>query len=264
MIIDELKRAAGYRAAEYVRSGLVVGLGSGSTARYTTLRLAELVRQGELHDIVAIPTSEETARLAAAEGIPLTTLDEHPRIDITIDGADEVDPHLDIIKGLGGFLLREKIVAAATDTEVIVVDDTKLVERLGTRSPVPVEVIRFGWQNTRRALAATGAVRTAVRLAGQGRVEYNGALGCVVRSEDRDPADRCIAGQARGLAGGAPYITDEGNYIIDCTYDGIDDPVELSRRLNDIPGVVENGLFIGITKLVVVASAEGVSVLERQ
>jgi len=229
MTIDELKRATGYRAAEYVRSGMVVGLGSGSTARHATLRVAERLRQGELSDIVAIPTSDETASLASAEGIPLTTLDEHPRIDITIDGADEVDPHLDVIKGLGGFLLREKIVAAATEAEVIVVDDSKVVQRLGTRSPVPVEVIRFGWQNTRRALEATGAVRTAVRL-----------------------------------AGGVPYVTDEGNYIIDCTYDGIDDPVGLSQRLNAIPGVVENGLFIGIAKIVVVASPTGIRVLERR
>jgi ribose 5-phosphate isomerase A len=228
MTIDELKRATGYRAAEYVQPGMVVGLGSGSTARFATLRVAERLRQGALHDIVAVPTSDGTARLAAAEGIPLATLDEHPRIDLTIDGADEVDPHLDVIKGLGGFLLREKIVAAATDTEVIVVDESKLVQRLGTRSPVPVEVIRFGWQNTRRALEGTGTVRTAVRL-----------------------------------ADGAPYITDEGNYIIDCTYDGIDDPVDLSQRLNAIPGVVENGLFIGMAKIVVVASATGVSILER-
>lgn len=228
MTIDELKRATGHRAAEYVRSGMVVGLGSGSTARYATLRVAELLREGALRDIVAVPTSDETASLARAEGIPLVTLDERPRIDITIDGADEVDPKLDVIKGLGGFLLREKIVAAATDTEVIVVDDSKLVQRLGTRSPVPVEVIRFGWQNTRRALEATGTVKTAVRLAGD-----------------------------------APYVTDEGNYIIDCTYDGIDDPADLSLRLNAIPGVVENGLFIGMAKIVVVASATGVSILER-
>jgi len=228
MSIDELKRATGYRAAEYVRPGMVLGLGSGSTARFATLRVAERVRQGELYDIVAVPTSEETARLAAAEGIPLTTLDERPHIDITIDGADEVDPRLDVIKGLGGFLLREKIVAAATATEIIVVDESKLVQRLGTRSPVPVEVIRFGWLNTRRFLEETGTVRTAVRL-----------------------------------AGGSPYITDEGNYIIDCTYEGIDNPVELSQRLNAIPGVVENGLFLGMAKIVVVAAATGVSILER-
>lgn len=236
MSIEELKRATGYRAAAYVRSGMVVGLGSGSTARYATLRIAELLRRGELHDIVGVPTSEATASLAAAEGIPLTTLEEHPRIDITIDGADEVDPNLDMIKGLGGYLLREKIVAAATELEIAVVDDTKIVQRLGTRSPVPVEVIRFGWQNTRRALEDTGAVRTAVRLAGHGA----------------------------GAADGTPFITDEGNYIIDCTYDGIDDPAELSRRLNDIPGVVENGLFVGIARIAVVASAAGVSVLERR
>ncbi|HHX45339.1 MAG TPA: ribose-5-phosphate isomerase RpiA [Chloroflexi bacterium] len=229
MTIDQLKRATGHRAAEYVRSGMVVGLGSGSTAKYATLRLAERLRQGDLRDIVAVPTSDETARLATAEGIPLVSLDEHPRIDVTIDGADEVDPNLDLIKGLGGYLLREKIVAAATDTEVIVVDDSKLVERLGTRSPVPVEVIRFGWHNTRRALEATGAVATTLRLA-----------------DDK------------------PYVTDEGNWIIDCSYDGIDDAIGLSQAINAIPGVVENGLFIGIAKIVVVASVSGISVLERR
>jgi len=229
MSIDELKRATGYRAAEYVQPGMVVGLGSGSTARFATLRVAERLREGTLHDIIAVPTSEETARLATAEGIPLATLDERPRIDLTIDGADEVDPHLDVIKGLGGCLLREKIVAAATDTEVIVVDESKLVQRLGTRSPVPVEVIRFGWQNTRRALEETGPIRTVMRS-----------------------------------SGGAPYVTDEGNYIIDCSYDGIDDPMALNQRLNTIPGVVENGLFIGMVEIAVVASATGVSILERQ
>jgi ribose 5-phosphate isomerase A len=229
MTIDQLKRATGHRAAEYVRSGMVVGLGSGSTAKYATLRLAERLRQGDLRDIVAVPTSDETARLATAEGIPLVSLDEHPRIDVTIDGADEVDPNLDLIKGLGGYLLREKIVAAATDTEVIVGDDSKLVERLGTRSPVPVEVIRFGWHNTRRALEATGAVATTLRLA-----------------DDK------------------AYVTDEGNWIIDCSYDGIDDAIGLSQAINAIPGVVENGLFIGIAKIVVVASVSGISVLERR
>jgi len=227
MSAEELKRAAGYRAAELVSSGMVVGLGSGSTARYATLCLGEKLREGSLRDIVTIPTSEETAQLARREGIPLTTLEEHPRIAVTIDGADEVDPRLDVIKGLGGCLLREKIVAYATEREVIVVDESKMSKCLGLKSPVPVEVIQFGWRNTEAALARTGA-RTALR---------------------------CI--------GGAPYVTDEGNYIIDCAYKGIEAPAELAVTLNTIPGVVENGLFLGLVKTVIVASPSGVEILER-
>jgi ribose 5-phosphate isomerase A len=225
--IDDLKRAAGRRAAEFVRSGTAIGLGSGSTARFATLRIAERLREGSLEKIVAVPTSEDTAALARAEGIPLTDLATHPSLDVTIDGADEVDPDLNLIKGLGGALLREKIVAHATGREIIVVDEGKLVTRLGTRSPVPVEVVRFGWQNTLRALEATGA-RCALRL-----------------------------------THGAPYATDEGHLIVDCTYPGIDDPRALEREINNIPGVVENGMFLGIAYAVVVASAGGVRLLER-
>lgn len=226
MNTEELKRQAGYRAAEYVQSGMAIGLGSGSTAKYATLRIAELLRLGQLRDIVAVPTSGETEALARAEGIPLTTLGEHPRLDVTIDGADEVDPGLDLIKGLGGFLLREKIVAYATTREIIVVDPTKLVGRLGTKAPVPVEVVRFGWQNTRAALERTGA-RPVLRV-----------------------------------RGGVPYVTDEGNYIVDCWYEGgIDAPKDLALQLNAIPGVVENGLFLGMTAAVVVAASEGTRVI---
>ncbi|MGC9360052.1 MAG: ribose-5-phosphate isomerase RpiA [Anaerolineae bacterium] len=226
---DELKRQAGYRAAEYVQSGMAIGLGSGSTARHATLRIAELLRSGELRDIVAVPTSDETGALARAEGIPLTTLAEHPTLDVTIDGADEVDGALNLIKGLGGYLLREKIVAYATTREIIVVDPTKLVERLGTKAPVPVEVVQFGWQNTRAALQRTGA-----------RPELRG-----------------------GAA--SPYVTDEGNYILDCWYTGgIQHPGQLARDLNVIPGVVENGLFLGMTTAVVIASPEGTRVISLE
>ena len=225
--VEESKRAAGYRAASFVRDGMVVGLGSGSTARYATLRVADRLRRNELRDVVAIPTSEETARLAGQGGIPLATLAEHAQIDVTIDGADEVDPQLDLIKGLGGCLLREKIVASATAQEIIVVDDSKLVQTLGSRNPVPVEVIRFGWRNTQAALANTGAQAVLRRIRGE------------------------------------TYLTDEGNYIIDCTYEGIESPRELMPRLNAIPGVVENGLFLGMADLVVVGSPSGVTILER-
>jgi len=227
MAVDVSKRAAGERAAEFVTDGMVVGLGSGSTARYATLAIAERLRSGDLHDIVAVATSDYTAALARAEGIPLTTLSRCRRIDLTIDGADEVSPELDLIKGLGGCLLREKIVALATRKEIIVVDDSKLVKRLGTRAPVPVEVIRFGWENTREALVETGA-RCALRVVGND-----------------------------------PFVTDEGNYIIDCRYDGIDDPQGLECLLNSIPGVVENGLFLDIAAVVVVGSVSGVRVITR-
>ena len=224
---DELKRAAAHRAVEFLCSGMVIGLGSGSTSRYATLRIGERLRSGELRDIVAIPTSEDTAQLARALGIPLTTLEEHSRIAVTIDGADEVDPQLNVTKGLGGCHLREKIVAYATDHEIIIVDESKLVPRLGTRSPVPVEVIRFGWRVTEAALACTGA-RTRLRV--------------------RD---------------GVPVLTDERNYVIDCAYEGLESPDTLAAQLKAIPGVVEHGLFLGVVRTVVVASASGLRILER-
>ncbi len=228
MSIDDQKRIAGYQAAEYVKSGMVVGLGSGSTARFATLRIGELLEQGRLREIVAIATSNETADLAQELGIPLSDLDEYTRIDVTIDGADEVDPNLDLIKGLGGFLLWEKIVASATETEIIVIDDRKIVDRLGTRAPVPTEVIKKGWKLASRNLEKTGARP-------------------IMRMQD-----------------GRPFITDEGNYVLDCWYDGgIENARELSRVINDIPGVVENGLFLGIARRVIVASETGVRILER-
>lgn len=227
MEIEELKRVAGYRAAEFVTPGMVVGLGSGTTARHATLRIAQKLRAGTLHDIVGIPTSEQTRRLAREEGIPLITLEREPHIDVTIDGADEVDPHLDLIKGLGGFLLREKIVASVTEKEIIVVDDSKLVPMLGSKAPVPVEILRFGWRCTRTAVERTGA-DTKLRM-----------------REER------------------PYMTDEGNYIIDCRYDEISFPGELASALNGIPGVVENGLFLGLAHMVVIASPSGIEIRER-
>lgn len=226
--MDEYKRAAGFRAAEFAASGMVLGLGSGSTAYYATLRIGQRLQEGSLQNIVGIPTSESTARHAREWGIPLGTLEDYPQVDLTIDGADEVDPHLDVIKGLGGCLLREKIVAYATRKEIIVVDESKLVERLGTKAPVPVEVIRFGWRNTEKALAETGA-HTTLRM-----------------------------------ANGVPFITDEGNYILDCRYEyGIDSPAALANTLNSIPGVVENGLFLNMVQIVIVASDGGVKILER-
>lgn len=226
--MEELKRAAAHRAVEFVSDGMVVGLGSGTTAYHATLRIAELLHNGQLRDIVAVPTSEETSRLARKHGIPLTSLDEHVSLDLTIDGADEVDPQLNVIKGRHGYLLREKIVAAASRCEIIVVDESKLVEQLGSRSPVPVEVVPFGWRVTQVALACTGA-RTALRL-----------------------------------EQGQPYRTDEGHFLIDCVYEGgIASPRELEARVRAIPGVVDSGLFLGLVDMVVVASHSGVDILRR-
>lgn len=228
MSLDELKRIAAKRAAEMVQSGMVLGLGSGTTSWQVVLALGERVRAGELRAVVGVPTSEKTAALAREQGIPLTTLDDHPQIDFTLDGADEVAPNMDVIKGLGGYLLREKLVALATRRLAMVVDHTKIVPRLGVRSPVPVEVVRFAWRQTREALERTGA---------QPRL--------------------------RMTAEGQPWVTDEGHYILDCAYARIDDPPALAAAIKAITGVVEHGLFLGMVRTIVVAAPEGIAVVER-
>jgi ribose 5-phosphate isomerase A len=207
---------------------MAVGLGTGSTAEPAVRELGRRVRAEGL-DIRGVPTSKRTERLAREVGIPLTTLEECSRLDITIDGADEVLlPGLDSIKGMGGALLYEKIVALATEEEIFVVDESKVVRRLGTHSPLPVEVVQFGWTLTR------------------GRVE---SLGCrAVRRED---------------ASGAPFVTDAGNYLLHCTFEGISDPYSLARDLSQITGVVEHGLFLGLARRVVIAGESGVRVVER-
>ncbi|MBC7264561.1 MAG: ribose-5-phosphate isomerase RpiA [Chloroflexi bacterium] len=225
--VERLKEQAAAEAVKYVQSGMVVGLGTGSTARYAIELIGEALQRSRLRDIIGIPTSEATAALARRVGIPLSTLAEHPRLDLTIDGADEVDPHLNLIKGMGGALLREKIVAAATSLEIIVVDDSKLVDVLGMRSPLPVEVVPFGLGTYEDRLRSLGA----------------------------DPILR--------LANGRPYVTDNGNYLYLCHFARIDNPYLLERDLNLIPGVIENGLFLDLTHRVIVASAEGIRTLER-
>ena len=183
-----LKQIAAAKAVEAVQSGMVLGLGTGSTTRYATEMIGERLCDGRLHDIVGVPTSSATEKLAKQVGIPLTTLKDHPVLDLTIDGADEVDPDLVLIKGLGGALLYEKIVARASRQEIIIVDESKLVQVLGTRSPLPVEVIPFGW----------GTYMDTLR-----------SFGC-------EPVLR--------MQGTQPYVTDEGNYILDCRFKRIDDP----------------------------------------
>src|SRR3954451_6206491 len=221
---DPLKRAAAERAVEFVESGMVLGLGTGSTAAFVVAALSRRVARGL--SVVAVPTSEHTAETARARGIPLTTLGEHCHIDLAIDGADEVERGtLNLIKGHGGALLREKIVAAASDRFVVVVDDEKLVDRLGERFPIPVEIVRFGWQ----AIAST--------------LEKLGT-----RPELRQ-------------RGGRAFVTDGGNFILDCPFGPIAEPLLLERAINMTVGVVENGLFLGRSTAVVVASAERVEIL---
>jgi ribose 5-phosphate isomerase A len=225
---DRLKAIVGRAGADMVRDGNIVGLVTGSTARFAIDRLGERTREGLR--ILAIPTSTESEKLALELGIPLTTLDEHPDVDITIDGADEVDPNLDLIKGLGGALLREKMVAHATGNEVIVVDSSKLVDRLGTRSPLPVEVTKYGHSAVARRLAALGCQPTLrkVKVGGEGT-----------------------------------FITDNGNCIYDCRFPGIPDARALEASIDSIPGVVECGLFIGLARVVITASVRGLEVRRR-
>ena len=223
---DALKRAAAEAAVELVRDDMIVGLGTGSTAAFALEALARRHQQGLR--FLGVPTSKATAARAAALGIPLTSIAAHRQIDLTIDGADEVERGtLNLIKGLGGALLHEKIVASNSRRLVITVDGIKLVDRLGTHAPVPVEVIDFGLEATQTALEVLGA-DTRLRL----------------------------------LPGGDPFVTDSGNRILDCNFGGINDPARLDERIRSVVGVVESGLFIGRASLVFVAETTGVRRLE--
>jgi ribose 5-phosphate isomerase A len=226
MANDQEKEAAARASLRFIKDGQVVGLGTGSTAAYFVSLLGEQVRGGL--KIRGIPTSERSREQAASLGIPLTTLDECQSIDVTVDGADEVDPQLRLIKGGGGALLREKIVASATTQLVIVADATKRVPVLG-KFPLPVEVIKFA-----RALVAK-------RIA---------ALGADV--------------ELRLQPDGKPYLTDENNYILDCRFGQIEDADALAWQLSDMPGVVEHGLFIGMASVVLVAYGSEIIELRRQ
>jgi len=223
---DALKRAAAEAAVELVQDGMVVGLGTGSTAAFAVEALARRRREGL--QFIGIPTSDHTAARAAAANIPLTSFAEHRQIDLTIDGADEVERStLNLIKGLGGALLHEKIVAAASRRLAIVVDGLKVVDRLGARTPIPVEVVAFGLEATQAALDAIGAT---ARL--------------------------------RRSATGEPFITDSGNRILDCSFGPIADPARLEERIRRVVGVVESGLFIDRANVVFVANTSGVHRLE--
>jgi ribose 5-phosphate isomerase A len=225
---DRQKRAAAERAVEQVEDGMRLGLGTGSTARHVLDVLGERLARGDLRDIVGVPTSSATSEYAGRLGIPLVTLDAVSSLDLAIDGADEFDPSLNLIKGLGGALLWEKVVAAAARRLVIVVDESKRVQRLGERVPVPVEVVPYGWRTQLARFEATGAQP-------------------VLRTT-RD---------------GATFVTDGGHYIIDCRFaGGINDVYTVEQSLRRPPGVVETGLFLGMADTVVVAGAE-VEVLTR-
>ena len=224
--IDLLKAAAAEAAASWVEDGQVVGLGSGSTALCAVGFLGQRVSDGLR--IVGIPTSERTAREARRVGIPLSTLAEHDHIDVTVDGADEVDAGtLNLLKGRGGALLREKIVASMSERLIVVVDQTKLVERLGSQAPLPVEIVPFGWQATAKKLQGLGA---SVAL--------------------------------RATAEKQPFVTDGGHYILDCAFGPIDDPERLQGQLDRMTGVVEHGLFLGFGPRVLVGGPRGVQLLD--
>jgi len=225
----QLKRKAGERAVDFVESSMVVGLGHGSTAVFALRRIAQLLREGQLREIVGVPCSRQVEAEARKLGFPLTTLDEHPVIDLTIDGADEVDPRLNVIKGGGGALLREKIVAQASRREIIVVDESKLSRALGTRWPVPVEVVPFGWRTQSAYLESLGA-QPSRRL-----------------NED-----------------GTHFKTDQGNFILDSNFGPIPNPDQLAARLNERAGIVEHGLFLELATDVIVAGGEGIRHLRRE
>jgi ribose 5-phosphate isomerase A len=231
MDIEAQKRAAAARALDFVRPGMRLGLGSGSTAKHFVDLLGERVRAGL--DVIAVPTSEVTRSQAEGLGIPLTSLDETPQLDLTVDGADEVDPDLSLIKGGGGALLREKIVASASARMVVIADDTKWVSLLG-RFPLPVEVVPFGLAATRLAVEAAAA-----------------AAGC--------PGPALL----RRAKDGHAFVTDGGHWILDAAFGRIVDPKLLADRLDGIAGVVEHGLFIGLAYAAVLADANGVRVVER-
>jgi ribose 5-phosphate isomerase A len=201
---------------------MVVGLGTGSTARHAIRMIGERLCDGRLQGILGVPTSSGSERLARELGIPLTSLREHPTLDLTIDGADEVGPNLTLIKGGGGALVHERIVATASREELIIIDESKLVDVLGSRFPLPVEVVPVGW----------GTYIEALR-----------GFGC-------EPVLR--------MRNDEPYVTDEGNYIIDCRFSAILNPADLKQALNQVPGVVDNGIFIGLASRVIVASEAGV------
>jgi ribose 5-phosphate isomerase A len=224
---DQLKAAAAETAAAQLHDGMIVGLGTGSTAAFAIDAIGKRVAQGL--KIIGVPTSQRTTQQATALGIPLAPVEEHEWIDVTIDGADEVElGTLNLIKGRGGALLREKIVASSTRKLIIVVDESKIVTRLGSHDPIPVEVVSFGWQTTERRLQ---------RIGGNPILRYK--------------------------SDGSVFLTDGGHYILDCKFGPLPESLDTERKLNDTVGVVEHGMFLGMTGMVIVGGVNGIQILER-
>ncbi len=223
MNLEDLKRDAGEEAAQQVESGMRLGLGTGSTVRYFLEALGRRLARNELNDVVGVPTSLATERLAKTLSIPLTTLSSMPELDLCVDGADEVDPQLNLIKGMGGALLREKIVAAVSSRLIIIADQTKVVDSLGQKSPLPVEVLPFGWKPTAAMVRTLGAT---LELRKQGR---------------------------------EVVMTDQSNFILDCRFPDLGrDPHHVARSLEALPGVLGHGLFLGMASEAIIAAEGGV------
>ena len=222
---ERFKQMAAEKAVEEIQPGAIVGLGTGSTVYYVLLALGEKVRDGL--NITGIATSKQTETISAKQGIPLSTLAERPVIDLTIDGADEIDPSLNLIKGGGGALVREKIIAHASKRLVIVADRSKLVSVLGTTFALPVEVLQFGWEATQTAIN---------NICGKSTMRYSGEK---------------------------PFLSDNGNYILDCRFDMIRQPAQIELQLNNLPGVVENGLFVSRADKAIIGTTSGVEIREK-
>jgi ribose 5-phosphate isomerase A len=225
-----LKQQVGIAAAQRVKSGMVVGLGTGSTTAFAIEELGRRLQAEEIRDIVGIPTSFQAIGLGKKFGIPIRTLDDVSKIDLAIDGADEVDPHKNLIKGGGAAHTREKVIDALADEFIVVVDQSKLVDRLGSTFPVPVEVIPMAVAPVTRAVMALGG-KPELRL---------------------------------GVKKDGPVITDQGNMVLDVKFESIDDPKALEQTLNNIPGVLENGLFVGLADVILVGEAQGDTPIVRE
>jgi len=225
---DALRKMAAEEAVKYVKNGMVIGLGTGRTASYALKFISDLLHSGRLKDIIGIPSSIKTAKKAHDLGIPLTNLDDHPIIDLTIDGADEIDPQLNLIKGGGGALLREKILAQASKKLVIIADEEKYVPKLGTKWAVPVEVIPFAWKTEMIFLETLGAT-VKIRLCDDGSI----------------------------------YKTDQDNYILDCRFGPLENPYKIAEKLNSRAGIMEHGLFLDITSEAIIAGQDGIKHLKQ-
>lgn len=229
----DLKKLAAQKAIEYVQNGMVLGLGTGTTVFHFITILGEMLANGELNNIIAVPTSESTASLAHSLHIPLTSLSKYPSLDLAVDGADEVDPHLNLIKGLGKALLREKVVESHANQFIVIVDESKVVQKLGQKQPLPVEIIQFE---------------------ADAHVRWLNTLGCKATLWLEDD--------------GKPVITDNGNFLARCWFNhnsgqGINNPYQLARTLAERAGIVEHGLFLDMAERVIVAGINGLQILER-